>query len=117
MRVRFFHCLFASCFRAVAACDPPPRKILVVGDSLSAAYGIDKQRGWVALLQQRLQQRQLDYQVVNASISGDTTRGGLSRLPAALERESPAVLVIALGRQRRPARFRPGTDPRQPAQR
>ncbi|MGB5561948.1 MAG: arylesterase [Sedimenticolaceae bacterium] len=72
-------------------------KILVVGDSLSAAYGIDKQSGWVALLQQRLQQRQLDYQVVNASISGDTTRGGLSRLPAALERESPAVLVIALG--------------------
>ena len=71
--------------------------ILVMGDSLSAAYGIDKQRGWVALLQQRLQQQSLGYQVVNASISGDTTRGGLSRLPAALRRESPAVLVLALG--------------------
>ena len=68
-----------------------------MGDSLSAAYGIDKQSGWVALLQQRLQQQSLGYQVVNASISGDTTRGGLSRLPAALRRESPAVLVLALG--------------------
>jgi acyl-CoA thioesterase-1 len=71
--------------------------ILVMGDSLSAAYGIDKQSGWVALLQQRLQQQSFGYQVVNASISGDTTRGGLSRLPAALRRESPAVLVLALG--------------------
>ena len=71
--------------------------ILVVGDSLCAAYGIDKQRGWVALLQERLHQQQLDYQVVNASISGDTTRGGLSRLPAALRRESPEVLILALG--------------------
>jgi acyl-CoA thioesterase-1 len=71
--------------------------ILVVGDSLSAAYGIDKQRGWVALLQQRLRQESPGFEVVNASISGDTTRGGLSRLPAALKRESPAVLVLALG--------------------
>lgn len=71
--------------------------VLVVGDSLSAAYGIDKQRGWVALLQQRLQQESPAYQVVNASISGDTTRGGLSRLPAALKRESPAVMILALG--------------------
>lgn len=75
----------------------PAARIVVVGDSLSAAYGIDRQRGWVALLQQRLQERQLDYQVVNASITGDTTRGGLSRLPATLERERPEVLVIALG--------------------
>jgi len=72
-------------------------KILVVGDSLSAAYGIDKQRGWVALLQRRLEQQGLDYDVANASISGDTTRGASFRLPAALERENPAVLIIALG--------------------
>ena len=71
--------------------------ILVVGDSLSAAYGIEKQRGWVALLQQRLQQESPSYRVVNAGISGDTTRGGLSRLPAALKRESPAVMILALG--------------------
>ena len=68
-----------------------------MGDSLSAAYGIEKRRGWVALLQQRLRDQALDYQVVNASITGDTTRGGLSRLPAALEREHPEVLIIALG--------------------
>jgi acyl-CoA thioesterase-1 len=72
-------------------------KILIVGDSLSAAYGIEKRLGWVALLQQRLQQRRLDYEVVNGSITGDTTRGGVSRLPAALERERPSVVVIALG--------------------
>ncbi|WP_078121543.1 arylesterase [Thiosocius teredinicola] len=86
--------LFVACapFAAGAA-----EKILVVGDSLSAAYGIEKQRGWVALLQQRLALRQLDYHVVNASISGDTTRGGASRLPAALQREHPGVLIIALG--------------------
>ena len=69
----------------------------MLGDSLSAAYGIDRQQGWVALLQQRLQSRGYDYEVINASITGDTTRGGLSRLPAALEREHPAVLIIALG--------------------
>ena len=72
-------------------------KILVLGDSLSAAYGITRQQGWVALLQQRLHALGLDYEVINASITGDTTRGGLSRLPATLEREAPAVLIIALG--------------------
>ena len=72
-------------------------KIVVLGDSLSAAYGIEKQRGWVALLQQRLRERQLDYEVVNASITGDTTRGGLSRLPATLAREDPAILIVELG--------------------
>jgi len=70
-------------------------RILIVGDSLSAAYGIERQRGWVALLQQRLRDR--DVTVVNASITGDTTRGGLARLPALLERERPSILVIALG--------------------
>ena len=72
-------------------------KILVVGDSLSAAYGIEQQQGWVALLRERLQSEGLAFDVVNASITGDTTRGGLSRLPAALEREQPTHLVIALG--------------------
>lgn len=71
--------------------------ILIVGDSLSAAYGIDQRLGWVALLRQRLSENGAGYRVVNASITGDTTRGGLARLPAALEREHPGVLVIALG--------------------
>jgi acyl-CoA thioesterase-1 len=73
------------------------RTLLVVGDSLSAAYGIDARQGWVSLLQQRLLEQDLDYRVVNASITGDTTRGGLSRLPAAIERSDPDVVVIALG--------------------
>jgi acyl-CoA thioesterase-1 len=71
--------------------------VLVVGDSLSAAYGIEKQRGWVALLDRRLREQDLPFSVANASITGDTTRGGLSRLPAALERFEPTIVVIALG--------------------
>jgi acyl-CoA thioesterase-1 len=71
--------------------------ILVLGDSLSAAYGIATSTGWVALLQGRLDERDLGYRVVNASISGETTAGGLSRLPTLLEEHRPAVLVIALG--------------------
>lgn len=71
--------------------------ILVLGDSLSAAYGIQQNRGWVALLQERLQQAGFPHQVVNASISGDTTAGGLSRLPAALQEFQPEILIIELG--------------------
>lgn len=72
-------------------------RILVVGDSLSAAYGIDKRLGWVSLLQQRLDDTRSGARVINASITGDTTRGGLARLPAALARERPDIVVIALG--------------------
>jgi len=69
----------------------------VFGDSLSAAYGIAANRGWVALLADRLQRERFDYSVVNASISGETTAGGLARLPRALEREKPAILILELG--------------------
>ncbi len=71
--------------------------ILVLGDSLSAAYGIERSRGWVALLQNRLQQAGYPHRVVNASISGDTTAGGLARLPRALEQFNPQILIIELG--------------------
>ena len=71
--------------------------ILVFGDSLSAAYGIRQQDGWVALLQQRLQQQRLDYNVVNASISGETTSGGATRIDAALAQHKPAIVIIELG--------------------
>ena len=67
------------------------------GDSLSAAYGIAAQRGWVALLAERLERERLDYSVVNASISGETTAGGRSRLPEALARHKPSILVLELG--------------------
>ena len=73
------------------------RTLLVVGDSLSAAYGIDAATGWVAQLQQRLRQQQLDYTVINASISGDTSANGRARLPRALAQHRPALVVIELG--------------------
>lgn len=72
-------------------------RILVLGDSLSAAYGLPLEEGWVALLQQRLRAAGHPHEVVNASISGDTTRGGLARLPQALETHAPALLIVALG--------------------
>jgi acyl-CoA thioesterase I len=73
------------------------RVILVLGDSLSAGYGIDVSKGWVALLQQRLQREGYPYQVVNASISGDTTRGALARLGPLIEAHHPAIVVVELG--------------------
>jgi acyl-CoA thioesterase I len=73
------------------------KSILVFGDSLSAAYGIAAKRGWVALLAERLQREHLDYSVVNASISGDTSAQGLSRLPQTLARHRPAIVVLELG--------------------
>jgi acyl-CoA thioesterase I len=71
--------------------------ILVYGDSLSAAYGIARNEGWVTLLEERLRQRRLDYTVVNASISGETSSGGASRIATTLARHKPAILVLALG--------------------
>jgi acyl-CoA thioesterase-1 len=71
--------------------------ILIVGDSLSAEYGLRRGTGWVALLQERLQAEKARYRVVNASISGDTTSGGRSRLPALLKQHKPAVVVVELG--------------------
>ncbi len=82
---------------ALAAPTPAPRTLLVVGDSLSAEYGLARDSGWVALLQKRLQRDQLVFRVVNASISGDTTSGGRSRLPALLSQHKPAVVVLELG--------------------
>jgi acyl-CoA thioesterase-1 len=69
--------------------------LLVYGDSLSAAYGIPREQGWVALLQQRLQKQ--GFQVVNASISGETTSGGSSRILATLEQYKPGMVLIELG--------------------
>ncbi len=72
-------------------------KILVLGDSLSAEYGLVRGAGWVALLEQRLAREKLAWQVVNASISGDTTSGGRSRLPALLKVHQPQVVILELG--------------------
>ncbi|QRY78507.1 arylesterase [Pseudomonas sp. PDNC002] len=71
--------------------------LLVVGDSISAGLGLDTSLGWVSLLDKRLKEQGFDYNVVNASISGDTTAGGLARLPALLSEQKPKLVVIELG--------------------
>lgn len=75
----------------------PPPTVLVLGDSLSAAYQMASERGWVELLRQRIQQAGLPHQVVNASRSGDTTAGGLNRLPPLLSKHRPSLVLIELG--------------------
>lgn len=82
--------------RAQAAATPRPT-LLVVGDSLSAGYGLETGTGWVDLLRKRLEKFKPGWDVVNASISGDTTAGGLARLPALLARDKPRVVIIELG--------------------
>ncbi len=81
----------------VAAASAAKPVILVLGDSLSAAYGIDLDQGWVSLLKARLADEGFPHRVVNASISGDTTAGGQSRLPGLIEEHRPAVIIIELG--------------------
>jgi len=69
----------------------------VLGDSISAAYGINTEQGWAALLQQHLTTHGFDYHVVNASVSGDTSRTGLNRLDDALRQHKPEIIIVALG--------------------
>ena len=85
--------LFAFALPAAAA----QRTALVFGDSLSAAYGLSPEQGWVHLLGERAKRSGLDWRIVNASISGETTAGGLRRLPEDLKRHKPDLVVIALG--------------------
>jgi acyl-CoA thioesterase I len=93
---RRFLFLFLLWLASGTASAPTP-VILVVGDSLSAGYGIDVDDGWVALLAARLREQGYPQRVVNASISGDTTASGRTRLPAALERHRPDIVILALG--------------------
>jgi acyl-CoA thioesterase-1 len=74
-----------------------PPVILVLGDSLSASYGLDRESGWVSLLEERLRERGMVFRVVNASVSGDTTAGGLTRLGPLLQDHAPALVLIELG--------------------
>lgn len=80
-----------------ASARAEPAVILVLGDSLSAAFGIDAEKGWVALLDKRLQKKGLDWRVVNAGVSGDTTAGGVARLEKLLQRHQPAIVILELG--------------------
>lgn len=90
----FFWLSFSVAVQAHAA-QPPT--ILVFGDSLSAAYGIRENQGWVTLLERKLEQSTFDYNVVNGSVSGETSTGGLARLPAMLESYQPDVVILELG--------------------
>lgn len=87
----------AAATAAMSASAAATRTILVVGDSLSAEYGLVRGTGWVALLEQRLAHEKIAATVVNASISGDTTAGGLARLPALLRGRKPSLVVLELG--------------------
>ena len=77
--------------------EPAARTILVLGDSISAGYGLNVEQGWVSLLRKRLLQEGYGYRLVNASVSGETTTGGLARLPRALGLNQPTIVIIELG--------------------
>ena len=89
--------LAAFALAASGSAYSAPKTVLVVGDSLSAEYGLARGSGWVALLEQKLKAEKLDARIVNASISGDTTSGGRSRLPALLAQHKPNIVVLELG--------------------
>ena len=89
--MRIFFTLILACWTFFAQAQP--QKLLILGDSLSAGYGMTQQQGWVHLLQQQ----QKSWQLINASISGETSGGALARLPALLEQYQPAVVLIEIG--------------------
>jgi acyl-CoA thioesterase-1 len=82
---------------SAAARSSASEAVVVMGDSISAGYGIQREQGWVELLAQDLYQGEYDWRVINASVSGETTGGGLSRLPGVLAEHAPAIVIIELG--------------------
>ena len=82
---------------ASASAYSAPKTVLVLGDSLSAEYGLNRGSGWVALLEKKLKAERISAKIVNASISGETTSGGRARLPALIRQHKPSVVVIELG--------------------
>lgn len=93
----FLLCICLSPVWAAPAAAAEQPAILILGDSLSAGYGLAPGQGWVALLEQRLKDQGYGYRVVNASLSGETSGGGLERLPRALALHRPAIVLIELG--------------------
>ena len=82
---------------AAASAYSAPKTVLVLGDSLSAEYGLARGAGWVALAEKKIKDEKIDAVLVNASVSGETTSGGRTRLPALLAKHKPALVVIELG--------------------
>jgi acyl-CoA thioesterase-1 len=94
MRKTLIPLLFLLCSTAHATDEPT---ILIFGDSLSAGFGIDVDQSWATLLQARLETQGYEHRVINASISGETTEGGVARIAAALERFEPRLIILELG--------------------
>lgn len=97
MRFRICFLLFVVVVSLPGQAIASERSIVILGDSLSAAYNMEVTESWPNLLQARLEEHGYAYRVFNSSIAGDTTQGGLARLPRLLERESPAIVMIELG--------------------
>jgi len=97
LRVTVFSAVFAALSLGAASAHSASKTALVLGDSLSAEYGITRGTGWVPLLQKRLQDKRIDVNVVNASISGDTTSGGKARVSALLAKHRPDLVLVELG--------------------
>ncbi len=99
LKTRVFGSVIASVFLLVfsGVCQAQDDKILVVGDSLSAAYGIAIEDGWVAQLEHKIDGTRHSHKVINASVSGDTSANGLSKLPALLEEYNPNFVILELG--------------------
>ncbi|MCS6995556.1 MAG: arylesterase [Casimicrobiaceae bacterium] len=91
------HAVLALLLGLAGACAASGATLLILGDSLSAGYGLSRGEGWVELLERKLASEKVSARVVNASVSGETTAGGLSRLPALLREHRPSILVIELG--------------------
>lgn len=89
--------LFCTALLVTVTAAAQAATLLVFGDSLSSAYGIGSREGWVTLMEERLKQKKFDYNVVNASISGETTSGGATRIDEALARTKPGLVIVALG--------------------
>jgi acyl-CoA thioesterase-1 len=94
---KFFLIILFAIFTYSSSAFASTKTVLVFGDSLSANYGIPMESGWVALLTQRLQSKNTDYRIVNASISGETTLGGRNRIQQALETHQPEIVILELG--------------------
>ncbi|MCO4786959.1 MAG: arylesterase [Marinomonas atlantica] len=90
-------CVALLCFCSLFAATAQAKTLLVFGDSLSAAYNLRQQQGWVSLLSQQLKNSHPEIQVINASVSGETTQGGLARLSKLLDTHTPNWVVIELG--------------------
>ncbi|MCS5566627.1 MAG: arylesterase [Pseudomonadales bacterium] len=88
---------FASCISTASAASERPLTVVVMGDSISAAYGIQREQGWVALMDQRLREYSMATTVVNASLSGETTAGGRVRMSPILEAHQPDIVILELG--------------------